>query len=180
MQTNHFILLIMAIFFCGGCLYKKESLYGYSDPKVTILKDKIEFQYLNLRSIKYSLDTFKGIPPKIKLYIPKNLKNWEINNGSRFIFYYPNHEFVFVKTRLLAWNPVLSDTIFAPSKDYIENIIAEEVIAGRGKHRLKEAKYISWRKSLVIQKNGVLILLYNIRNKKLMHYKNLAERVTLL
>ena len=115
-------------------------------------------------------------PKPFEISLPKEIRYWEAISSSNFGIYYKSNQVIFINTDLYNSSNNKSDSIYTPSEKEMENLITTIYVTSRKKRRdIKEIPVLKDRKYQILKKQGVIILLYNIKNKNYNDYLKLIK-----
>ena len=173
---KHFIFLtlfISSIFISP--IYLSGQDYNKSGTDIKNKDTCIFFKFIpNFTVNRGNNEIFK--PKSFEINLPKKIKYWEAISGANFGFYYKSKQVIFINTDLYNCSNNKSDSIYTPSEKEMENLITTTFETSRKKRRdIKEIPFLKGRKYQIVKKQGVTILLYNIKNKNYDDYLKLIK-----
>ena len=183
------IILMWLLFVLPGETYGQT--FEYNDGRTRF--DCREMNYLEVHFItsvgaRADNEVFDHMNFEIKL--PPQMEYYAFSHGCEgfFKFFYKRDESIFIITPLLP-SVLPEDTIYEPTIDEVDKVIYHFLLSDyeespknrkivRKLDNLKSMK--KDRRNLVIVKNGITILLFNIKKENLQQYQELVSSVKLI
>jgi hypothetical protein len=129
------------------------------------------FRYIPTYTLR--ADNEVSVPLSFEVRLPKKIRYYSGTNGSDFGFYYDSKQVVFIKTILK--DSEIKERTYEPSDKELDNLIENQLMTSRGKFDIKEITASPKNKNIIIRRNGVLILLYNISKDDIDNYISLVS-----
>lgn len=174
MKTKTFLTLLLWTTSYVALSQQKADKTHY--PKIEALSDRILFTYKS--EAKPTMDTYQVDPIEFYIYLPKDLKFYDIESSSDFGFYFSKNQVIFIKTRF--YNADKSrDSVYVPSFQEVEKLIDREFLTDENeKYNIKKIPFDRRRKNFLIRKTGVTILVFNVLNKNKSKYVEFAKSLS--
>ena len=153
----------------------KNYMFTGKDYEFVSLKDKNIFSCTS--NLILTRDTEEIPSTKFKLYLPKNIKTFNIGDMNRFIFYYPNKQYFFIHMDNERKRIVSNDTLYTPNPKELEPFIERlgtPIVKEPGTHKREH------RVRLIFKRRNASILLYNIKKENMETFIKCAESLEFL
>ncbi|RFM26911.1 hypothetical protein [Deminuibacter soli] len=115
-------------------------------------------------SVGLSRDTEKMSPEHFKVMLPKGIKYYEITNSTDFSVYYDGRQAIWI--RIDFDKNLRRDTIYNPTQRELDSLLESRPIVQKSKYDITAKAFSVKRKSVLVKKDGAIILLYNIKPNK--------------
>lgn len=159
-------ILCLSLLFDSCCIInsKVATIIMSGDPHFALKDSAIEFKYENISRITFSSDKEKFWPVTFKIDMPLGITRFNYFNASQFSFIYPCEQGIFIATTFEKKTAPPMDSIYFLSKSEMENLIEDEV-GIRGPESVKQIKIKKNRENYLIYRNGLKVLLINIKKE---------------
>ena len=176
-QTLKWVVLIfilnMALSSCNRYIDQYRTLKSWP-----IMQGQMDFypdsNVLNFKSnMIFRADTEQWPAKPFYMQFPKQLKWYDFDYGSSFVFYFPNKQVIAVWINLMN-QPNKPDSVYVPSEDEVETFRNAKLMVSDHKYNIRAMPYMADRKQLMMRQKDAMILLFNIEQK---NYETFLKRV---
>lgn len=170
-------LTLVTLFLSTSCTHYLDKNYRFTgkDYEFISLKDKNIFSCTS--NLILTRDTEEIASTKFMLYLPKNIKTFNIGNMNEFIFYYSNKQYFIIHMDNERNRIVSNDTMYTPNHKELEPFIEK---LGTPIVRDIDAHKRELRVRLIFKRRNASILLYNIKKENIGTFIKCAESLEFL
>ena len=170
-------LTLITLILSNACTHYLDKNYRFTgkDYEFISLKDKNIFSCTS--NLILTRDTEKIPSTKFKLYLPKNIKTFNVGDMNEFIFYYPNKQYFIIHMDNERKHIVSNDTLYTPNYKELEPFIEKlgtPIVKELGTHKRER------RVRLIFKRRNASILLYNIKKENIGIFIKCAESLEFL
>lgn len=134
--------------------------------------DLVDFNFIASEEIYYRRDNQVAAPISFSMQVPSGRENLFYNN-TRFGFFYPDSEIMFLKTRLFNHDSSDFETIELSRLDAEENVFKFfNPVFQEQDIEYADSRALEGRRHFMIKYQGNIFILYNLKNENINCFKS--------